>query len=124
MQLSDFAEWAAGIVGPDYVSCIGPWIDTPALQDKFILSISGSGGAAPVVDVRYPRVRVVLLGPRNGQAHKLRVLTDADALIVAAIERVIMPCGAANIRALGEPQGPALTTENRPWVGLSFEAIF
>ena len=122
-MILELKDWVLAQL-PTYSPAIGEWQDSPATYERFIFAIQAHGGS-PRVDVRYPNFRVLLLGPRNGRDKQLQVFADADKLVAATMaENAIIPCGAANLRALGEPTGPGLTTENRIWVSVPFEIIF
>lgn len=123
-MIKEIQEWLTAQL-PDYKPFIGEWSDDPTLDKKFIYAVQGTGGAGPRVGDRYPTYRVLLLGPKNGRKHQLQILADANDLIKTTLDQGgIMPCGAANIRATGEPAGPGLTTENRVWVSIHFEITF
>ena len=122
-MIQEMQEWVSAHL-PTYKPFIGQWEDSPALADEFMFAVQGSGGT-PQIDTRYDIVRLLLLGPRNGRQHQLQVLSDANLLINSTmVEGAIIPCGAANLRALGGPVGPSLTTENRVCVSVPFQIIF
>lgn len=124
-MLLDFQQWVS-VYLPDYKPWIGPWKDNASNKDEYIVSIQQQSGGAPIVDLQTANYRVILLGPQPklDKIEKLKIMSDADLLIKAAIKREIMPCGAANVRSLGAAMGPGLTQENRPWAQLNFELIF
>lgn len=122
-MITDFRDWA-GTVIDGYAFAYGQWVETSAIDGNRYCVIQAAGGAAPVVDTRYPRFRVVLLGRRNHREDAQQLMQDANALITTGIDGDELPCKAANVRAMGEPSGPGYTTENRAWVSVDFEAIF
>lgn len=122
-MIKELQEWISAQL-PTYTPFIGSWDDVPNLHNNYLFAVQGSGGT-PQVDTRYDIFRVLLLGPRNGRQHQLQVMGDANLLVDSTLrEGAIIPCGAANLRSLGGPIGPALTTENRVFVSLSFQIIF
>lgn len=123
MALSDVKEWVSSIVGQSaYTYTYGMWVETTATHANWYCVIQATGGAAPDVEDRRPRYRVILLGRRNERSDGVKVLADAEALMQASLGG-ITPCGAANIRAMGEPIGPGFTTENRAWAQIDFEVL-
>jgi len=122
-MLVDFRNWVGGALS-GYVFMYGQWVEASAVDASRYCVIQGAGGAAPVVDTRYPRFRVVLLGRRNARQDAEQLMLDASALVAAGIGGNSLPCGVANVRAMGEPSGPGYTTENRAWVQVDFEVIF
>ncbi len=112
-----------GTIITDYAFMYGQWVEASAVDGNSYCVVQASGGPAPVVDTRYPRFRVVLLGRRNRREDAQQLMNDANALIVAGMGDSL-PCGAANVRAMGEPSGPGFTVENRAWVQVDFEVIF
>lgn len=105
-----------------YAFSVGMWIDAPAFFDKNICAIRHAGGSPTVVDDRRQRFQIILLGPRNKRESALALLDDANKLITAAISGIV-PCAAANIRAMSEVIGPGYTAENRAWVQVDFEVV-
>lgn len=125
MTLTDFKEWAEAVLGSGYVYSFGMWLETAEAATQTFCVIQGAGGPDPVVDDRRPRVRVILLGRRNERGDAKKLSIDAGALMQAAThEARTVPCGAANVRAIGEPVGPGFTTENRAWFQVDFEVLF
>ena len=122
-MIQELQEWVSAHL-PTYKPFIGQWDDSPALADDFMFAVQSSGGT-PQAEIRYDMFRLLLLGPRNGRKHQLQVMADANLLINNTMsEGAIIPCGAANLRALSGPVGPALTTENRVYVSVPFQIIF
>lgn len=118
--MNDFLDWCKAVNGTGYLYWIGDWIDTTANAGAFYCAVRADGGLRPNVDDRRARYSVVLLGRRDERADSKQLLETAQAMMLASIAG-ITPCGVAQIRALGEPMGPSVTTENRPWVKLAFE---
>lgn len=122
-MITEFQDWVATILS-GYAFTYGQWVERSAIDSNRYCVVQAASGPAPVVDTRYPRFRVVLLGQRNQRGDTKQLLSDASALIQAGIEKDSLPCGAANVRAMGEPSGPGFTAENRAWVQVDFEVIF
>ena len=122
MPLTALSDWIAVILGNSYKYVYGPWEETLASADAWYCAVQAAGGPASDVDVRRPRWRVILLGPRNSRGSSETIMTDAELLLQAALSSG-PPCGAAHIRAIGEVVGPGFTTENRAWAQLSFQTI-
>lgn len=118
-----FLDWVKAVLGDGYEYSSGMWIEHASLNAKFICSIRHSGGPAPSVDDRRQRFQVILLGPRNGREHTKSVSDAMESLAQAAIGDST-PCGAASVRAGGEPDGPRFTTENRVYYTLDFQVLF
>lgn len=121
---NEFAAWVQAVLGAQYQTSRGQWVDGPASADIWIASIHAMGGAAVSVDDRRPRYRVILLGPRNGRQHADDIGRAADSLVVATIDGGLIPCGAAHLRAMTEPSGPGYTTENRAWFSVDFQLTY
>lgn len=117
----EFKDWLVAILGPEYSPWIGPWVDTPGNKDKFLVALRQDAGPEIVISLQRPNYQVFLLGPQNGREHQQKIMQDAQTLINAAIERAIIPCGAAHVRALGAAMGPGLTEEERPWAQVNFQ---
>lgn len=118
-MFDELVSWLEDIL-PNYQMSRGMFIDSPALYGSYICSVTASGGAAIDVDVRRPRYRVVLIGPRNGRQYADEVQADAEK-IMAATQDPDVPCGIAIIWAMGEPIGPGYTTENRAHMQLDLQ---
>lgn len=124
MALSDFKGWVAAALGSaTYTYAYGMWVETAQTAGNSYCVVQSTGGVAPDVEDRRPRYRVILLGRRNERGDSQMVLEDAEALMQASFGDSA-PCGAANIRAIGEPIGPGFTTENRAWAQVDFEVLF
>ena len=122
-MFNEFVEWLRLILGTKYQYSRGMWVDSPALVTARIAAIYAMGGPQPDVDDRRPRFRVLLLGPQNGRQYAADIQTDME-LLMQAVQGDLLPCGAASVLAIGEPAGPAYTTENRPWMSLDFQVTF
>lgn len=121
-MFDEFIEWAQAVIGGTYNPSRGIWVDSPQAAGLFIAAYHQTGGPMPQVDVRRPRFRVILLGPRDGRQHTISVQNSAEALMQATLGD-LLPCGAARVAAM-EPVGPGFTEENRPFFSLDFELIF
>lgn len=122
-MLTEFKNWAAASLGPTFTYALGMWVETSATANTSYCVIQGTGGPAPDVEDRRPRFRVVLLGRRGTPGDSQTVYAAAQALVEAALGESA-PCGAASVRAITEPVGPAFTTENRAWVQVDFEVLY
>lgn len=118
-----FTDWVKAVLGSGYQYRHGAWEETEQLKTSMVCSFHATGGAAPDVDDRRPRYRVLLLGPRGDRAAAQAIKNDIHSLAQAALGDTL-PCGAAGIRALGEPAGPGYTTENRAWWSLDFQITY
>lgn len=123
-MFDEFIAWLKlSIPATAYEYSAGMWIDSPAMDQKKILAIMQTGGPAPDVEDRRVRYRVIMLGRRNTRADMIVVRNDIYALANVAMGNVY-PCGSAQIRALMEPMGPAVTVEGRNYYSLDFEVLF
>lgn len=127
-MLNELKDWIQAVL-PEYTYFRGQWVDTEANTTKFVASIHRGGGPMPDVDVRRPRFRLILLGPRihpitgtDGRQFAEQVEQHMEALMQAALGDSL-PCGAASVR-ISEPLGPGYTTENRAWVSADLQIIF
>lgn len=118
--MNDFVDWLKLHLGAGYLYWHGDWIDTAATATAFYCAVRADGGPRPDVDDRRARYSVVLLGRREERGDGQQLMDAAQLLMQASIDGPA-PCGAANLRAMGEPVGPSATTENRAWVKLVFE---
>ncbi|MCO7643268.1 hypothetical protein NJI34_41630 [Pseudomonas sp. S 311-6] len=118
----EFTDWVKAAL-PAYTYRHGQWEETDYMAATSLCSIHALGGPSPDVDDRRPRFRVILLGPRNNRGAAQQTKNDIYALAQAALDG-IAPCGAAAIRAMGEPSGPGYTTENRAWWSLDFQITY
>ncbi|HHM9014201.1 TPA: hypothetical protein ACRNSF_005800 [Pseudomonas aeruginosa] len=118
-----FQDWLASILGEGYQYSRGMWVDHPSLDSAFIAAIQQTGGPATQVDVRRLRFKVILLGPKGVRKHVVDVGNSIETLAQVALGDSV-PCGAASVRAIGEPIGPGYTTENRAWYSLDLEVLY
>jgi len=121
-MLVEFRNWV-GTVITGYVYAYGQWVEASAEDSNWYCVVQAAGGPAPVVDTRYPRFRVILLGRRSHREDAQQLIDAVETLIEAGMGDSL-PCGAANVRAMGEPSGPGYTQENRAWCQIDFEVIF
>ncbi|WP_082900695.1 phage tail termination protein [Achromobacter insolitus] len=123
-MFEQFKDWVALTIPSHlYTYSRGMWQDSAAVAESWFCALLQMPGPGPDVDDRRPRYRVLLLGPRNGRQHAGDIQAHAEALVQAAMGEVV-PCGAASVRAIGEPVGPGYTTENRPWYSVDFQVLF
>lgn len=123
-MLEHLKQWLEAILPPGrYQFSLGQWVESKGTETAFFCAIQADGGAAPDVDDRRPRYRIFLLGPRNGRQHAPSIMGDMETLMLATLGDTL-PCGAASVRAVGEPAGPGYTTENRAWASLSLQITF
>ena len=122
-MLTEFKEWAQTVLGTSYTYAMGMWVETTATANTSYCVIQGAGGPTPDVEDRRPRFRVVLLGRRAQPGDSQAVYAAAQALVEASLG-ASAPCGAASVRAITEPVGPAFTTENRAWVQVDFQVLY
>lgn len=120
--MQDFIDWLQIMIGNGWTLTRGQWVEVPGSSGTFFASVHATGGIAPDVDDRKARYRVILLGPRNGRQHVVTVEQKINALALAALGET-SPCGAASVRAIGEPVGPGYTEEDRAWYSLDFEVL-
>lgn len=128
-MFDEFCDWVQSLLD-GYTFRKGQWEESKGMPAAKICSIHALGGPAPDVEDRRPRFRVILLGPRldpdiqeSGRGAVDAIKTDIYALAQAALGGNA-PCGAAAIRAMGEPSGPGYTTENRAWWSLDFQITY
>jgi len=99
----------------------GPWVDDDSNRDKYMVSLAGSGGGGSNVFTRKQNIRVIMLGPIDGNTQTL------DEIAAATLSRTItgdyQACGITQIEVIGGIIGPGITTENRPWCELNFQVI-
>lgn len=122
-MMDEFKEWVESILGATYAYSMGMWTDRTGIDGQYVCAIQQNGGPGPDVDDRRQRFRVIVLGPTNGRQHVEQVRAGIEALATAALGNSV-PCGAARVRAIGEPTGPGYTGENRAWFSLDFEVLF
>lgn len=123
-MFESFRNWLEEVLGTQYRYVQGQWQEDDNSADDFFCSIHSTGGPAPSVDDRYPNLRVILVGPRNGRGYATKIRQDAESIMARVVsENRGVPCTLVNIRASGEPIGPGYTTENRVWYTLDFTVI-
>lgn len=124
-MLVETKEWLEAVLGPGYQYSYGEWLEDAASATKLLINVQAMAGMSPMMDVRKPRYRVMILGRRNTRGDSQQVWNAAQYIMQAAIgDGKSNPCGAANVRAMGEPTGPGFTTENRAWVQVDLEVIY
>ena len=122
-MFEELAEWLAVVLGAQWELVDGGLPDSSAFDGGHYCVIRGMGGAAPDVDDRRPRYRVLLLGPKNNRAAKADTRTAVKALMDACLGDTT-PCGAASVKALGEPIGPSYTVDDRAWMSVDLQLTF
>ncbi len=120
-MFNDLKAWVEELLGTDYQYSQGAWVETESLG--FVCCIFGMGGAGVDMDIRRPRFKIMLLGPRGERNQASKLLADIESIIDMSINSD-PPCGAASIRAITEPTGPGYTEENRAWVSVDFQIIY
>lgn len=113
-------DWVQAHIGQGYRMVDGGFIDGTAFEKDYMCVIKGKGGAAPDVDDRRPRYQLILLGPRNNRPAVAQVRAATEALMEACLGDTV-PCGAASVKALGEPVGPSYTVEDRAWMTVELQ---
>ena len=122
-MITHFKDWAASVIGSSFTYAYGMWLETQSTVNSRLCVIQATGGPAPDVDDRRPRYRVVVLGRRDKREDAQQLIEVAEALMQATQDESA-PCGAASVRAIREPVGPAFTAENRAWVQVDFEVLY
>lgn len=123
-MMEELKQWLADLnLSQTYTNFTGEWVEDKQSANKFYLVVRQDGGSAPFVDVRNPRFGIVLIGRRNTRSDAKHLYDDANAIMQAVIDGVI-PCGSANITAMGEPVGPGFTNEGRAFYQLNLQVTF
>lgn len=116
-----FKEWVESVIGTSYLYSSGQWVESlMSAEDKYIVIVSNGG--QPNGDTRYLRYKVIFVGRRNNRQDVLPMMKDADKLVISC-EGELRPCGSANVKPIGEINGPGFTTEDRAWCSVDFEVI-
>lgn len=116
-------DWVQAAITDSFTLADGGFPDGPAFAPKHMCVIRGSGGPAPDVEDRRPRYKLFILGPQKDRAAVSRVREAAEALMQAC-QGDTAPCGAASVKALGEPIGPSYTAEDRAWVSIELQLTY
>lgn len=116
-------DWLQALIGSDYEISRGQYVEDPSNKDSRIAVLYGEGGPAPMAGDRSPRFRVLLLGPAKSRGSAQSVSEDIQKLMDACEDGVV-PCGAANIRAITEPVGPGYTADDRAWLSVTVEVQY
>lgn len=99
----------------------GPWVEDNNNREKYLVSLGGSGGGGTDVFTRKQNIRVIMLGPINGNT---RTIED---IATETVRRTLLDdyqaCSIAQIEVIGGIIGPGITTENRPWCEVNFQLI-
>lgn len=116
-----FVDWLGDKV-TEFTPTRGLWIESQDMADARWLSIWQTPAGAPSGDAARINIRVVLTGRRQAPEDMILVERTAQALGRDAIDNYRTAC-IANIRAMGLPQGPFYSTENRVYYELNFEIL-
>lgn len=122
-----FLEWLEGYANlSGYVPSRGMWVESEANATKRFLSIFMAGGRSPDTDfVRYPQIRLLVVGRRNERQYSggiLEVENFASGIIEHAIEEFQSGC-IVQIRPMAEMIGPMYTEHDRCAYEINFELI-
>jgi hypothetical protein len=102
----------------------GPWTEDGNNNDKYLVSLAGSGGiggSGAGIHTRKQNIRIIMLGPVDGNT---QIIEDiAAATVKRTINQDYRACGIAQIQVIGGIIGPGITTENRPWCEINFQLI-
>jgi hypothetical protein len=105
----------------DAVYFRGPWVEDDNNRESYLVSLGGSGGGGSNVFTRKQNIRVIILGPVDGNTQSL------DDIAAQTLRRTLSgdytACSIAQIEIIGGIIGPGITTENRPWCELNFQVI-
>jgi hypothetical protein len=112
-----FVEWLRSL--PEtagYQYSRGMWTESPGRK----LAVWQEGGriVGGSERVRYPSMRLVIVGNRDARSDATEIEKLAEVLIAKDYQ---FDC--VHLRAIGGMIGPGYTTENRPWVELNFELV-
>lgn len=99
----------------------GPWVEDDNNRDSYLVSLAGSGGGGSNVFTRKQNIRVVMLGPIDGNTQTLDDI--AHSTLSRTLSDDYKACSIAQIEIIGGIIGPGITTENRPWCELNFQVI-
>lgn len=125
-EIQAVVDWITDAVGAGvFTYARGGWNDSAVVADERLCVIRYNGGGDPGPDMRQPRLRVLLLGKHADRTRAGAVLEleqYAQALMQRALDGVL-PCGFAQMRAIGDILGPGFTAEDRPWYELNFQTI-
>lgn len=119
--ITAFHGWAAPKLS-GYVVTRGLWVEDSATPDEKFVSLWQSNMGAPFNDAAEVNIRVIITGRRQSPQDVVTVESDALALASAAVEDYSAEC-IANIRAMGLPNGPFFTEENRVYYEVNFEIM-
>lgn len=121
---NDFTAWFNETPGADmYTRARGMWVDGGQNDAKRFAVFQFSGGPKPDVGMISPQVDVILLG-KKGERNTPGSLPDIENFAYSLVARSMSSACSGKItgiRAIGLPQGPGFTSEDRPWYRISFE---
>lgn len=123
-MLIEMEAWLRALLPVDFKMSVGEWVEPQNADEVKYCSLTQEAGPAVEVETRRARFRVILLGRRMQRGDALELAAAANSLIEVAIDGSLVPCGAAIIRAMGEPVGPGSTTEQRAWFSIDFQVTF
>lgn len=116
-----FVAWVENKV-PGYTLTRGLWRESSVKSEERFLAIWMSPVGAPSGDAAKINIRVVMTGRRQAPQDTKQVENATLALASAAVDDFRTAC-ITNIRALGLPNGPFYTDENRVYYELNFEML-
>lgn len=120
----DFTAWFSATPGAEaYTRARGMWVDGGVNDQKRFAVFQFAGGGKPDVDMISPTVDVLLVG-KKGERNTQGSLPDIENFAYSLVARsMVSSCSGkiTGIKAIGLPQGPGFTTEDRPWYRCSFE---
>lgn len=122
-MFDEMLDWLQAAIGDEFRIADGGFPDGPQFATNKMCVVKGMGGPAPDVDDRNARYKIILLGPARDRAQVAAVRAAAEA-IMQAILTGAAPCGAAGIRAMGEPIGPSYTAEDRAWMSVDLQLMY
>lgn len=116
-----FVAWVENKV-QGYTLTRGLWRESSTKSGEKFLSIWMSPVGAPSGDAARIIIRLVMTGRRQALHDTVQVENDILALARAAVDDFRTAC-ITNIRAMGLPNGPLYTEENRVYYELNFEML-
>jgi len=122
-MFDELVEWLSAVLGSTWVVVDGGLPNSTDFDKGFYCIIRGMGGLAPDVDDRRPHYKMMLLGPKNNRAAKAEVRSAAGNIMNACLGDTT-PCGAASVKAMGEPIGPSYTVDDRAWMSVDLQITF
>lgn len=124
-DVKDVQAWVASVIGTRYEASRGAFVETPALNETFIVGINQAGGRS-LPHVLYRNFRIVLIGRRSKRSDAAQIEQDANALIKEVIRpdrQHPLPCGAGGMRLVADAAGVQYTTTDRAYYNLTIELL-